>query len=124
MPTLEEVSHWSVERLRAEIQTTTPPDLVFDIQTFPDYWQVSFKDKGGVEVWTEAHWNIQYVLIAAYGWLWLRREPPTGHPAWRPQPPRVLVPVRPLSGQKVDDPEDLDPVYLASVYAEHHRKKE
>jgi hypothetical protein len=97
--------------------------LIFDLQPFPDYWQASFKDKEGAEVWAEAHWNLQYILMTAYSWLWLRREPPKGHPAWRPAPPRVLVPVRPSGGQPTKDPEDLDPAYLASVYAEHHRKK-
>jgi hypothetical protein len=122
MPTLEEVSKWSVEQIRVQIHAILPPGWVFDLQPFPDHWKAAFRTEDGTEVWAEAHWNLQYILLGAYGWLWLRREPPKGHPAWRVQPPRVLVPVHP-GGQQGQNLEDLDPQYLASVYAEHHRRK-
>ena len=122
MPTLEEVSKWSSEQIRTAIYADLPSDWVFDTQPFPEYVRVSYKDEKGIEVWAESHWNVQFALLAAYGWLWMKREPAKGHPVWRVQPSRVLVPVR-LGGEQTKDPEDLDPKYIASVYAEHHRRK-
>ena len=123
MPTLEEVSKWSVEQIRTAVYANLPPGWTFDLQPHPDYWRAAYKSEDGTEVWAEAHWNIQFALLAAYGWMWMRSQPATGHPAWRVQPPRVLVPVSPSGGQKIPEREDLDPAYLASVYARHHARK-
>ena len=122
MPTLEEVSKWPVEQLRTAIHVNLPPGWVFDSQPFPEYVRVAYRSEDGTEVWAENHWNVKFAFLAAYGWMWMRQQPVSGHPAWRVQPSRVLVPVRPSGGQKIPDREDLDPAHLAAVYARRQSK--
>jgi hypothetical protein len=123
MPTLEEVSKWSVQQLHTGIHANLPPGWLFDIQQLPEAVRVSYKDAEGTEVWTESHWNVKFALLAAYGWMWMRQQPPSGHPAWRVQPSRQLVPIHPTNGQKLPERDDLDPAHLQAVYARHHAKK-
>jgi hypothetical protein len=123
MPTLDEMSTWTVDEINAQILKLVPASLKFELETHPDHWRASYKTENGV-VWSEDHYALRILLLSAYMWLHQRLHPVRVHPAWRPSPSRPLVPVHPSGGSPpVPDPSDLDPAHIASVYAERARKR-
>jgi hypothetical protein len=118
--TFQDIARWTADDVNAQILAILPEGWKFDLQTHPDHWRAAYKDND-VEVWADTHWELRLLLLNAFAWLWQRRTPTRVHPAWRPQPSRPLVPIRP-SDQSVPEPEDLDPGHIKSVYAAHARK--
>jgi hypothetical protein len=122
MPKLEEVASWTLDQIRAHIHGLLPEGWKFDLQPHTDHWLASYKTPANVEVWSGKHVDQRIILLTAYGWLWQKREPRKTHPAWIPQPTRLLIPVL-HPAATVPDPEDLDPQAIQSVYADPHRRK-
>jgi len=123
----EEMAHWTLDDINAQILTTLPKDWTFEIQTHTDHWTATYKVKteAGDEnvVWTETHYALRVLLLSAFMWAHQKRNPTKVHPAWRRGPERALVPVHHSTAQhSIPDPQDLDPEHIRSVYAERARK--
>jgi hypothetical protein len=123
-PSFEEMAHWTVDDINAQILLALPKGWKFDLQTHPDHWRAAYKTETGDEVWAEEHYALRILLMSAFGWLWQQKNPARVHPAWNPNPSRPLAPVRRSEPQHtIPDPEDLNPENIRAVYAEHARRR-
>ena len=131
MATLEEVTAWSVDEIRAEIRATLPAGWVFEEKQLPrGVRRARFlrPDAKGdlVPVWGDTHMDERLLLLGAYGLLWTRDHRPHPDSPWirRNNPTREAVTRQVIAKQRcsVPDPEDVDPEEVAAVY-EKARKK-
>jgi hypothetical protein len=121
-PTLEEIAHWSIDDINAQVLGLLPKGVKFDLETHPDRWRVSFKQEAdGRELWFHEHWDMRTLMLSAFAWLWQQQNPTRVHPAWVPRAPRILRPIHP--GVGIPNPEDLDPAHIQSVYDGYARKR-
>lgn len=121
--TFQEIAHWTVDDVNAQILTLLPKGWTFALQTEPDHWRAAYKADGDAEVWAETHFELRLLLLSAFAWLWQRHNPSRVHPAWRPTAPPPLVAIRGGGAHSIPDPEDLNPEHIRSVYAAHAHKR-
>ena len=123
MPTLEEMTAWDNDELRAEIYALLPDDWHYDFRTEPQQYMLRLGGPEGV-VWWQAGMSYRVLLFDCYGWLWTRQHK-TVNPIWAPRDGETLVPVYRRATQAVvgttDGPEDLDPAEIAMVYGTRGR---
>jgi hypothetical protein len=116
MATLAEMTAWSLEEARAEIEHALPQGWVFSLSRV-GLFRAVIRDAAGVVQWSDDGYDERLLLLAAYGWLWSRdQEAPTAGP-WVPR--REELTSRSVRNQALNlpDPEDIDPDELAAMYA-------
>jgi len=123
MPTLEEMTSWSLDEIRLHIQRHLPADHQFFVEEGDFGWKVRFEAPDGAQLWEQVGFDERVVLLDAFGWLWLRKSPTEQAPGspWVRRPDlRQEHVVRPPTTEP--DPEDLDPDEVLAVYG-YERKK-
>lgn len=115
MPTLAEMTTWSLEDIQREIHSLLPEGWKFGWRQ--EEGVAWFESDSGLIPWECTEIVPETLLLNAYGFLWRRTQKP-GHPAWGSRTSRILVPVGGVSllGIGVPDPEDLDPAEILAVY--------
>src|SRR5271166_2871739 len=127
MPSLEEISTWTIQDIRTEIQKLVPEGHTF-AESVKDGWhfavlQCTAPSSNLSEVlWSDQNPDRKLLLLNAFGWLWLRGQKPK-HPAWKAH--RGGQPARrhPAPFPKIADPPDLDPKEIRAVYEKGPNKK-
>lgn len=117
MPTLEELTAWSLEEIEAEIRGRLPEGWRLNpvwIET--GYWEYSLVRPEGQDWKTE--WNDQGVdrrILAynAFAWLWLKDTPTTGR--WSRRQELTTAVVSQHVADRIPDPEDLNPVEIDNL---------
>jgi hypothetical protein len=123
-----EASSWSEERILEEIAVLIASS--FGGRTFlfdkdeSGYWFFALLDSSGVEQWREESGAPNLVLLSALGRLDLQRSVSTspGDP-WVRRRELTLREVQADLSRRIQDPADLDPEVVASVYCEHPSRK-
>jgi len=120
----EDKTLWTEDRIQSEISKMLPTGVYLECEWHPHFrqWQVALlketsdEDEPDEELWRSGHFDKRMALFEAYGQLWsTRRKPVTS--VWAPvqsRPSRESVTRHVLS--KEEDPPDLDPEEIASVY--------
>jgi hypothetical protein len=127
MPTIEEMSAWTLDELKVEIHQALPPGWSFNYGWNEDVdgW-ATIHDETGKTAWeTAGVWDETLLLFNAYGWLTTRNVEPK-NPVWarrRGVVPKPVVGQYSLPGVSVPDPEDLDPAEIASVYFDPTKRR-
>lgn len=124
--TFEEIAHWTIDDINAQILRLLPKGWKFDLQTHPTHWRAAYKSENDAEVWAEEHYALRILMLSAFAWLWQMVNPSRVHPAWNPaaKPALIPVPVQHSTAQRaVPDPADLNPEHIRSVYSAHARKR-
>jgi len=109
---------WSEDRTKEEISLLLPKGWVFRFDRNEiGYWETSFLDETNTSKWSALSLAPNIALFNAYGWIALQRVP-RGQGVWGPRRDLTLQGVNAEALRKVSvpDPEDLDPVEIASVY--------
>lgn len=131
MPTLEEMTGWSVLEIEAAIRSSLPPEVRFEcgFDREAGVWFVRFwQEREGQKVVLFQEWGIEQRLtyFNGYGWLWARQKPPPPkHSPWKPRQHEVLPQIR-VGKTRTPDPEDLNPDEIKAVYdafREHPKKR-
>lgn len=127
MPTLEELSQWSNEHIRAEIVEKLPQGWVFEHKFDPSVgWCAYIRDESEAVVWNHiGEADPKLTLFGAYGWLSFRDQK-AKHPAWSrsrdipaPRSGRMTIP----GVEETPLPEDLSPEFINSVYFDSGPKR-
>jgi hypothetical protein len=129
--TLEEVTTWSPDEIRAAIRDLLPKGWAFEEKPFTEgSRRIRLLRPGEKELeveWSEYHIDARLLLLGAYGHLWLRQHQPHRDSPWvrRNNPTREAVTRRVnTSGRShIPDPADVDPDEVEAVYEEARRKK-
>lgn len=137
MPTLEEMTAWTAEDIRAEILVALPKGLHFGKKAdqesgfwVVEFWRVDPETGTKAVLWTETGADERIMLFNAYGWLWMQKRPKVpDHSPWKarqqeltPGALRERARQQAVRGEvasenrKVRDPEDLDPKEVQTVY--------
>ncbi len=121
MPTIEEMSLWSVEEVHAQILASLPGDWVLTPSQNPTsrMFSCSVTDEAGTVHWAEEHPDLRLLLFDLYGWLVLRETKSVSSMWIRPREalPKGVREVAATPGGTSDgDPEDLDPEQVRLVY--------
>lgn len=122
MATWAEVSTWTNSDIVVEIQKLLPEEWVFEHQLEPTgafSARVVEMSMGYVQ-WQDEQADERLLLLNAYGWLFTRK-PTARHPAWIRGESNV-VPVTKQMLPVVEDPEDLNPSEIESVYGKPESK--
>lgn len=110
---------WSEERTKGEIAALLPDGWEFRFgHNDAGFWEASFVDETGKEVWVDAFPASNVLLLTAYSWIAIRRSPRQRSGMWAPRRERTLAEVNAeaLRRARVPDPPDVDPDEVASVY--------
>jgi hypothetical protein len=113
----DELLSWSDEEVESEILCHLPASTLFVCDWHDGVWSARV-ESGGSLAFAFEHVDRRMALYAVYGHLWLRghRPPPPGS-QWDVSAPRpTIVSVTRHVQSSLADPEDLDPVQVASVY--------
>ena len=115
MPTLEEITAWSLDEIEAEIERRLPQGWRLN-PTWAEagYWDYSLESP------TTAEWKVEWLdqgvdrkilALNAFGWLWFKNQPPSPTSRWnrRQELTREAVTQK---AQTAPDPEDLDPTSI------------
>jgi hypothetical protein len=127
MPSIEEISAWSVQDILSEIQRLLPEGFRFT-EAAKEGWCIASVQQTVAEspeakvLWSDSGPDRRLLLLNAFGWIWLRGQTPK-HPAWRPRPGGQPVRRHPAPFPKVPDPPDLDPAEIRSVYEKGPKRK-
>ncbi len=115
MPDLIEVSTWDVARVVHEIHLLLPKGWGFTLNPKESYWFAAYTDADGKETWANVGPACNVLAFDAYGWLWLKVNPPTlKRTAWSL---RANTPIHPIQKSAViPDPVDLDPQEVTAVF--------
>jgi hypothetical protein len=125
MPTLEEMTAWSLEEIRGEVKRLLTKGWSFSI-VWDQEEQIWFaqierdpgEDEGPdpVVVWSGFGPDEKILLFNVYGWLWLKIQPkPQGASPWVRKRELTTVGVT-RKALGIPDPEDVDPEEVLSVY--------
>lgn len=121
--TPEEISAWSAEEIRAEIQGLLPAGWkVASDQDNGGFWYICIErpgEEGSIAEIEEAHADERMALLNVFGRLWLKRLPAVGEESpWRRRQDlsRAGVTAAVSRGSSIPDPGDLDPNEIATVY--------
>lgn len=114
MPTFEEMTTWDEDQIQAEILVLLPPGHRFEFGVEGGAWCARIHGPTGV-VWEDFHYEARVILFNAFGWLW---KPPEAarSSAWYPRARPRLVPVYQGPRPGIEDPADLDPHEIETVY--------
>lgn len=114
MPTLEEITAWSLDEIEAEIERRLPQGWRLN----PVWVEVGYWDYA-VESPLESEWKVEWLdqgvdrkvlALNAFGWIWFRDRPqPTATSRWARRQELTKEAVTQKVAQMVPDPEDLDP---------------
>jgi uncharacterized protein (DUF2235 family) len=116
MATLAEMTAWSIEEARAEIDSALPAGWVFT-QSHVGLFRALIRDAEGAVQWSESNYDERLLLLDTFGWLWTRTlEAPTEGP-WAPRRAELTSRSVQRHALKLSDPEDIDPDELAAVYS-------
>lgn len=124
MTTLEEVSTWSLDEIRAGIASKLPEGWVFEEKARPGgavgvrIYRLSPEGTPVVE-WQDIHIDSKYLLLGAFGFLWLRNIPRNPDSPWirRSNPTREAMTRRVNAFHcTTPDPPDVDPEEVQAVY--------
>jgi hypothetical protein len=123
--TLEEVTAWSLDDIREGIRVLMPEGWVFEERSQHVRLMCPL-EKGFKVEWEHFHIDPKYLLLGAYGHLWLRQHKPSPDSPWvrRNNPSREAV-TRQVARRTpccIPDPADVDPAEVEAVY-EQVRKK-
>jgi hypothetical protein len=128
MPLPLEASTWDEGRIQEEIILRLPRGWIFSVKPSEGStcWEVTFLDVEEAVVWKGEHFVIQLALLDALGWLEAREAKPREESAWNRRKGE-LNPQRPHDrlfsvGLTGEDPSDLDPGEIASVYSSRPRR--
>ena len=128
MPTIEEMTAWTIDDIQSEIAQILPSGWAFDFDFDPDSggWWAKFVVGSGDQEQTAREWfncpEQRLLLLNAYGWL-VSRDAKPRHPMWArrtTQIPKPIIGQRHLPGISVPDPEDIDPSEVQLVYRDPH----
>lgn len=116
MPSLEQISAWTIPEIIEEIRKLLPEGHVL-VEGIREGWHAATIQHGSPEphvLWSATHADRKHVLLNAFGWLWLRGQK-SRHPVWKP---RNWAPMRrrPMTASRIPDPPDLDPAEIRAVY--------
>lgn len=115
MPSLSELTAATLPELAAEVSAALPAGWQFDYDRTPEgHFEGAIMDGTGSVCWSDAQADERFILLNAFGWLHTRNAP-AAHPAWV-RGPLVLPKLVPLVSKQSDDPADLDPDQVESVY--------
>ena len=124
MTTLEEVTAWSLDEIRAGIALRLPEGWSFEEKAHPEgtlrAWIFSTSPDGTPVVeWQDTHIDPKFLLLGAFGFLWLRGNRPHPDSPWirRHNPTREAM-TRQVNTLRcaVPDPPDVDPEEVLAVY--------
>lgn len=116
---LEETTLWTHEDALFRLRESIPSHWVLQTSYMDQWHRASILDVDGNVQWVGEHSDPKLLYLDALGWL-STRERKVQHPAWKPREQEVpLYRETPLVVSSDPDPEDLDPVAVASVY--NHR---
>lgn len=128
MPIPLEAWNWDEDRLLQEIAVRLPKSWGIEFGQKDDLlWHVSLLNENAETVWEEDEAAPNLVLLNALGWLELRSAPTPSNSPWAPR--RQDIDARRLHEAayrvrvRSDDPPDLDPKEIDSVYSGHPRKR-
>lgn len=118
---------WTLERTQEEIAARLPKGWSFEIdQVEGNFWQVTLLNEAKESAWQEQDAAVNLALFNALAWLDLRiTKPNTGSP-WAPRRQDLdLRTVHEDAYRKMvsEDPPDLDPKEVESVYSRHPHKR-
>ena len=116
MPTLEEVSAWSLEEILAAIQALLPKGT--QVQSLPNAggWTVRI-DTAGTVVLEGTGADQRLTALNIYGQLWVKSLPkPSEFSPWVRRRELTGAQVTRKVVHNISDPEDLDPSEVNSVY--------
>jgi len=122
VPSIQEISAWSLDEIRGEIERLLPEDWQFrdgwDQNTL--CWFVCFERFGEapdpVLIWEDSTSDHRINLLNAFGHLWTKLQPkPQPDSPWSRQQELTAEHVR-QKALELADPEDLDPDEIKSVY--------
>jgi hypothetical protein len=105
MATLAEMTAWSIEEARAEIDSALPAGWVFT-QSHVGLFRALIRDAEGAVQWSESNYDERLLLL----------EAPTEGP-WAPRRAELTSRSVQRHALKLSDPEDIDPDELAAVYS-------
>ena len=118
---------WTLDQTQEEIAVRLPKGWGFDIdQVEGNFWQVTILNEVNEPVWQGQDAAVNLVLFNALGWLDLRNTKPNTGP-WAPR--RQNIDARTVHEEAYrkmvseEDPPDLDPKEVESVYCRHPRKR-
>ena len=115
MATLAEMTAWSIEETRAEVDRLLPPGWAYR-QSHVGFFRGVICDADGVAQWDESHADERLLLLDAYGWLWTRSLSAPIQGLWATRRTELTSRTVGQHAARVPDPEDLDPAELAMVY--------
>ena len=126
MFSLEEMSSWDVQDVRAAIISDLPGGWKFIAEVVNGWYFAKFLDDVERVVWEDQSADQRLLFFSAYGWMHLRNHKPR-IPAWKLRTSEVN-PTETIAGRaaphiEVPDPEDLDPEEVRSVYADPHSRR-
>jgi hypothetical protein len=129
VPTLEEMTAWTVDELRTEIAALLPDEWRFrsgwdgNLTRWAAFIE-RLEDEKWAVVWHGESPDERLLLFNAFGNLWLERQPkPASGSPWDPFRQTRRGPMRVPTSSGVPDPEDLDPAEVAAVYESVRDKK-
>lgn len=122
MPTLEEMTTWTVADIDAAIRRALPADLFYDRgfdpaagTWFTRFWRL--QDGQKQTLYEDWGFEQRIAYFNAYGWLWAQQQPaPSVHSPWKPRGDVTATQVQ-RKARNIPDPADLDPNEVESVYA-------
>jgi hypothetical protein len=114
MPSVEEISAWSVDELITEIKVLLPSDQALSIEPQSGYWVVRvIKDEELIQ--EETNLDQRLALLNVFGSLWASSGVSEDSPWCRKRElPRSSIPESSL--YDASDPEDLNPDEIQAFY--------
>jgi hypothetical protein len=122
-----EAHTWDQERLLQEIAIRLPKGwgIEFGQDSSSFLWCVVLLDDTKTSVWESEEAAPNLVLLNALGWLDLRATPPKTASPWAPRVRDIDARTLHEAAFKLrsEDPPDLDPKEIDSVYSRHPHKR-
>jgi hypothetical protein len=113
---LSEMTTWSTEEARDEVQRTLPSGWTFKI-THQRPFQATIADGDGKSHWEGFNYEERLILLDAYVYLALREAPRATEGPWAIRHGELTSETVQRQAMKLPDPEDLDPAELAMAYS-------
>ena len=114
---LAEITTWSVKDTEAALHQAIPLgwEFVHQIGLDQQYFGVIY-DSARVERWHSESPDFQLLLLAAYGWLFLRSHPEVKDGLWAVRKQELTAEIVQKHALNIPDPEDLVPEELETFY--------
>jgi len=111
-----EVLDLTSSELRQELEASLPTNLTLFLDASKSDAIVEIRDVSGNAVWSNTFWDLRYLLLEAYGWVWLRRSPETTSKPWIPRKKDLTTRDVQRHALQVEDPPDVDPTELETFF--------